>query len=375
MTWIEKLVKIYLDSRERVTNELNRKLIWGYSTAQEQALLNAIDKELERLNVSTKQWSQAAVQESFVSGAASVFKSVSPGKPVPAFGAFAGMHKTAIGMLVHNTQSFLAITNNLIARQAQDRVREIGVAITTKKFGENFTWQNTRKALEAELADAGFYTVPWRNGKGQMRLDSYAELVARTTTAEATNTGTLNQADEMGQHLLKITSHNTTCKVCAPRQGRVYRTIDFDPGDARNAFPHISQGMPRWPTYKTVHPNCAHRLMVYVWTQKSDDEKQAALSGAHEPFDLDPRSEAEINRYNKAQRIKSERMRDRKQWEKYKAVLPKEAPTFSGFRAMKKANSERYQELREDYKRAMKFADLRNKAKEKRGYFDYGPVK
>ena len=60
-------------------------------------------------------------------------------------------------------------------------------------------------------------------------------------------------------------------------------------------------------------------------------------------------------------------MRDRKQWEQFKAVLPDDAPTFSGFRAMKKAKSERYQELQEDYKRAMKFADLRNKAKEKRG--------
>lgn len=371
MTWIEKLIKIYMDSRERVMAEIEKKLTWGYSTAQEQALIKAIDKELVRLNADAKEWSKAAVQDSFVEGASSVFKAVSPAKPLPAFSAFTGLHKRSLGLLVDNSTSFLSITNNLIARQAQDRVREIGVAITTKKFGDNLTWQETRKALEAELTDAGFYTVPWRNGKGQMRLDSYAELVARTTTAEATNTGTLNQADEMGQHLLKITSHNTTCKVCAPRQGRVYKTREFAPDDPRNAFPNISQGMPRWPTYKTIHPNCAHRVMVFVWTQKTDAEKAAALEGAGEPFNLDPRGEKEIARYNKAQRIKAERMRDRKQWEQFKAVLPDDAPTFSGFRAMKKAKSERYQELQEDYKRAMKFADLRNKAKEKRGYFDY----
>ena len=133
MTWIEKLIKIYMDSRERVMAEIEKKLTWGYSTAQEQALIKAIDKELVRLNADAKEWSKAAVQDSFVEGASSVFKAVSPAKPLPAFSAFTGLHKRSLGLLVDNSTSFLFITNNLIARQAQDRVREIGVAITTKK--------------------------------------------------------------------------------------------------------------------------------------------------------------------------------------------------------------------------------------------------
>lgn len=351
MTWSEKLVKVYMDSRERVLKEIHRKMTWGYSTVQEKALLDAIDKELGVLNKETHAWAQAAVQESFLDGAMSTFKAVSPTLPLPAYSAFTGLHKQALGMLIHNSQSFLAITNNLIARQAQDKVREIGVAMTTRKFGENLTWKEMQKAMETELTADGFYTVPWRNGKGQMRVDSYAELVARTTTAEATNTGALNQAEEMDQYLVKLTSHNTTCKVCAPRQGRVYRTRDFPEGDERNAFPHISQGLPRWPTYKTVHPNCAHRAVVYVWGQKTDAEKRAAIAKAGEPFGVDPRSEAEIDRYNKAQKIRADRLRDRKQWEKYKARLGDNAPkSFSGFRAMKRADGENWGKLQAKYK-------------------------
>lgn len=375
MTWEEKLIKIYTDSRERIMNELRRKLVWGFSTDSERSLLDAVDRELARLNTSTVTWAQAAIQENFLEAAQLAFKTISPTAAMPAYSAFTGLHQRAISMLVHNSQSFFEITNNLIARQAKDRVREIGVAITTRKFGENLTWQQTRKALEADLAEHGFMTVPWRNGKGQMRLDSYSDLVARTTTAEATNTGTINQMQEMGQGLVKISSHNTTCKVCAPRQGRVYRITDFPAGDERNQFPHISKGMPRWPTYKTIHVSCRHRLLPYVWNQKTDSEKQAALQDANKPFDKDPRSEAEINRYNAAQKKLAERLRDRKQWEKIKTVLPKDAPTFSGFRAMKAADSERYQQLQADYRKALKFANLRNDAKAKRGYFDYGPVK
>lgn len=88
---------------------------------------------------------------------------------------------------------------------------------------------------------------------------------------------------EMVEGLVKIGKHNITCKVCAPRQGRVYRIIDFPAGDGCNAFPHISQGMPRCPTYKTIHVSCKRRLLPYVWSQKSDKEKQAALRDAGKP--------------------------------------------------------------------------------------------
>ncbi|MDI9520664.1 MAG: hypothetical protein QM308_05865 [Bacillota bacterium] len=212
------------------------------------------------------------------------------------------------------------------------------------------TVRETTKLMEQRLQEEGFMErVPWRDGRGSMRLDSYAELVARTTTAEATNTGTLDKMTEMGQVLVKMTAHNTTCKVCAPRQGRVYRTVEVDQlpeGDPRREFPHIREGMPRWPTYKTVHPNCAHRLLPYIWNQKTETEQQEALKDAKKPFDLDPRGEAERKRYEKAQKEHADRLRDRKEWEKIKRVLPDDAPSFSGYRQMRAADSERYNDLR-----------------------------
>lgn len=361
MTYAEKLINAYMSSRERLIKEIKRRVFWGRSADQERVLLDAIDAEIGRLNKTVKEWTQAAVQESFVGGAIDAYKIISPAAAMPAYSAFTGMHARSIEMLVHNTQGYLFITNNLIARQAADTVREIGLFMTTRKFGENLTWNQMRKDMEKVLIDEKFFTVPWRNSRGSMRVDSYAELVARTTTAEATNTGTINQMTEMGEYLVKMSAHSTTCRVCAPRQGRVYRLQDFPAGDDRQAFPHISQGMPRWPTYKTVHPNCAHRLLPYVWGQKTDQEKQAALQGAGKPFDTDPRGEAEINRYNAAQKKLAERLRHRKEWEKVKAVLPNDSPTFSGYRAMKKAESERYQQLQADYRKALAKANVKKK--------------
>lgn len=260
MTQVERLVKIYLDSRTRLMKEIEKRVLWGRNTRTQEEMLTLIDRELRRLNLEAYAWTDEAVQSAYMRGARVAYQAAySANNSIQAFSSFGGLHKRAISLLAHNTQDYLTITNNLIARQAKDLVREIGVKMTSRKFAESLTWQETRKGIMSMLQQENFYAVPWRNGRGSMRLDSYAELVARTTTAEATNTGTLNQMQELGQYTVKMTAHSTTCKVCASRQGRVYRTADadvFPEGDPRRQLPHISQGMPRWPTYKTVHPNC-----------------------------------------------------------------------------------------------------------------------
>ena len=260
MTQIERLVKIYVDSRGRLLHEINKRLLWGRNIKHQEELLALIDRELRRLNLESYTWAQEAVDAAYMRGARIAYQAAySADHSIRAFSSFGGLHKRAMELLAHNAQNFLQVTNNLIARQAKDKVREIGVKMTSRKFAEGLTKNETRKGLMDMLQQESFYSVPWRNGKGSMRVDSYADLVARTTTAEATNTGTINQMDELGQYTVKMTEHITTCKVCASRQGRVYRTADasvFPEGDPRRQLPHISQGMPRWPTYKTVHPNC-----------------------------------------------------------------------------------------------------------------------
>lgn len=258
MTHVERLVKIYLDSQERLLKEIKKREQWGRPTWHQQDMVRLIDAELKKLNLESYAWAKEAIEAAYMRSAKLAWMEAKTGNS-KAFASFGGLHKKAVALLAHNTQDYLNITNNLIARQAKDTVRKVGVEVTAKKFAETLTWKETAKLMEQRLAEEGFYTVPWRNGKGHMRLDSYAELVARTTTAEATNTGTLNQMDAMGQVLVKMTAHSTTCRVCASRQGRVYRTVEVDQlpeGDPRRAFPHIREGMPRWPTYKTVHPNC-----------------------------------------------------------------------------------------------------------------------
>ncbi|RAQ28686.1 hypothetical protein DPQ25_07775 [Hydrogeniiclostridium mannosilyticum] len=72
-----------------------------------------------------------------------------------------------------------------------------------------------------------------------------------------------------------------------------------------------------------------------------------------QPFQ-DTRSDAERKAYAKEQAVNRARNADRREWETYRRALPDEAyARFSDFRRGKQANSQRYQELKEEYKKQL----------------------
>jgi len=74
------------------------------------------------------------------------------------------------------------------------------------------------------------------------------------------------------------------------------------------------------------------------------------IEQSNRPF-VDNRTEANIRRYNELQREKSRKNATRKQWIRYKAVLPDDTPDLRTFASMKARNTQTYQELQEAYRR------------------------
>ena len=104
--------------------------------------------------------------------------------------------------------------------------------------------------------------------------------------------------------------------------------------------------------HANIHPNCRHVIMPYIEELADNPGKDRELS--NKPFNIDKRSQRQIDAYNNAQKKKRQMNADRRQWERYQLALPNDAPrTLSGFRSMKKANSKRYQELKGDYRTIM----------------------
>lgn len=340
--YVEDLLEVYTLARQNLIKSITTKKAKGNLVTYQQELLKQVDVEIKKLNQYLADWVNGNIPEQYMLGANGVNEYLrNIGAETISVSQFAQLHKRAIATLVVNTQDSLITANNYVGRQMKDAIRQATLEAIQQKLITGQTVKDAKNDIVNRLITTNADGVKMSNGR-VMNLQSYAEMVARTTTREATNRGILNQMTESGRDLVKMSSHKSSCKICAPLEGRVYSI-----SGKSSKYPPLKKAY-RGP-YANIHPNCRHVLVPYI-PELADDEK-GDLEFSNRSFDTDPRSQASIDRYNSEQKEKSNRLRDRRQWERYKMLLPQDTPnTLSGFRRMKKANNERFQELQNLYR-------------------------
>lgn len=187
-------------------------------------------------------------------------------------------------------------------------------------------------------------------------LRNYAEMAARTTSRQATNLGTLFADEE--HDLYRMTSIGSTCKVCAPLEGRIYSRSGTHPiyPPLAEAFGKIDANGPNEldNTYLNIHPACRHSL--YRWSEegRSEDELEKLRNQSSfetNPKTNDPRSEAQIEAYRQKEQGRAQLMNDYKQFERYKQIMPESMPkNFSTFQKHKAQGSTQYEQWQVDYR-------------------------
>ena len=97
--------------------------------------------------------------------------------------------------------------------------------------------------LKENLEDGKFIEI---NGKSY-NVDSYAETVVRTKTAEAHSVAMVEAAQKTGTNLVRISSHNTQSEICKKYEGKVFSLNGLG-------------GYPMLDAYPPFHPNCLHEM-------------------------------------------------------------------------------------------------------------------
>lgn len=222
-----------------------------------------------------------------------------------------------------------------------------------------------QKSLTEIFKAQNVMSVPYKNGTN-MPIKKYAEMTARSTTAETQNKAQTTQGKDWGYDLVKMTTHSPTCPICAMYQGRVYAiTKEAANGKYKTKdgtvlkFPYLYETA-FVKGYETIHPNCRHRISIFPPKAYTSKELLAYSQKSTAPFE-DTRTDKERKAYAEDQAVKRRRNENYKQYERIKAMLPNDAPkSFAGFVRMKQANSEKYQELMSDYRYVTKVAKFQN---------------
>lgn len=144
-----------------------------------------------------------------------------------------------------------------VLRQTQQKLiteKQINQAIE-EGFETTNTWTGVKNRLllsELQKIQSGqIITITNKNGK-QINYDAkkYAELVTRTRIRESETNATIHTALTLGSDLVQVSSHNTTCDICAPYEGKI-----FSIGGVSKDFPKLEENPP-------FHPNCRHLLII-----------------------------------------------------------------------------------------------------------------
>lgn len=338
---VVKLIQIYREAQENLVKIISEKAAKGRVTDYQANLLAQVNKELEKLNKQAQEWVNEAIPSNYQKGIEQVGAALeTTGIDVPDV-SFAKLHKDAIELIAKNTFNDLIDANSFVGREIRDALRQAGLDAIGQKLAQGQTVLQCKKNLIDAIIDQGINAIKDSRGR-YISLSSYAETVARSTTREATNRATLNQLTELGYDLVKISSHASSCPLCAPLEGRVYSISGKDPRYPKLDIAYSGE-------YANIHPNCRHVLMPYIEEFAVDSEGDRTFS--NRPFDIDERAQKQIDKYNEVQKWKRQMKDDRDQWQRYQLAMPDKTPkTFAGFRRMKNSNSGNYQQLESGYR-------------------------
>jgi hypothetical protein len=287
---VQQLISMYRQGFEEVLQVIIRKEAKGQWTRYYRDLLLDIDNILRQMDQYADTWIEQTIGQVYSQATAETTAFLSQlGTVQQATPGFAQVHQRAIDVVAQNMAGNLRGATQFIGRRVEDVFRQVGLEQTGGKLASGATVQDMKQLAVQQLLDHGQTAFVDRIGR-KWRLDTYAQMVARTTTRETASVATLNTCQEFGLDLVRITIHYPTCEICAPLQGKVYSISGKD-----TRYPKLTDEH-RPP----LHPNCRHVLTPYV--REFDNKAGETERVSNQSLDKDPRSEAEKQAYAKSQR-------------------------------------------------------------------------
>lgn len=363
---LERLIKLYLKAETDIINELGRLRSEGLVDYHAQAALERVQAILRQLESDSWTYVPKMIESNFYVRHPEARAIAEPiAKHVAGYAnaeALTATQTNIVERLVNNLMGQLIdgnmtvmsnLQSALIGRVEPDIYRTVGLEQVAMQqatgSGVNKAVPEFLKALAREGVTA-FTDKAGRNWS----LHTYATMVSRTTARQAEILSVVSQDDE--QDLYQITAHGSTCKLCAPYEGRVYSKSGKDPDfpPLLDAFGKIDPAGPDdlSNSWLNIHPNCLHSLRAWIPQSEAELEKMKRFSDpAQNPYSRDPRTEAQIKAYRSKENSRNKWLADYRQWEKYRTALGDEVPrTFSTFQKHKIAGDEKYQRWQAWYK-------------------------
>ena len=201
-----------------------------------------VAKILDQLAARSRPLEEAAIRASYRGSVSAVDASINRSK------AFSGVHTAAEGVLAANLAARLRHSREFVGRRVDDVFRQAALEEVGISVGAGTGQRELKADLIARLRREGKTGFVDRRGR-EWSLDTYAAMVARTTTREASSVGIRNRLIDHGFDLARVSEHRESCPICIPYQGNTY------------SLTGATEGYEMLEVLPPFHPNCRHVLL------------------------------------------------------------------------------------------------------------------
>lgn len=176
-------------------------------------------------------------------------------------------HHTMYGVFQQAAYDDFANTRLPVVRSTTDKIRNLVVEASDEAYrsADTLTRRELTQDIMRRLSDEGITGIRYADGR-TMKLDSYAEMVARSQTGNASRQATMNRLQEYNRDLVLVSSHYPVSPLCEPHQGKVYSMS----GESENYPPFESTN----PGSQLFHSQCQHSMSGYTAGQKIPEARE-----------------------------------------------------------------------------------------------------
>lgn len=249
-------------------------------TAYEREILRLVTNDLRAFGRDIRTFSDTEIANAYIKGIESTnadFRraGVAQGRsPIPAQQLFApnqanttenarliltragyASHTSYVGAFQQAMINETAVMQFQILRETRDVLRQIQGEATRAVFleSDSLTRRGFQQQIVNRIADTGIPAIRYSDGR-MVSVDAYSEMSARTILGNSARQATLNRNAELGNDLVRMSTHARTSPMCEPWEGGVYS----ETGANRN-YPSLQEALDGG----AFHPNCKHALAPY----------------------------------------------------------------------------------------------------------------
>lgn len=254
----DQLGRAYQRAEVEILEELLSAQTSDWRQAYLEQRLDQIRGILEELGETEADWRQTHLRKLYQSGIDEADKHLTRAagvKPPPR--ELASVHRESIRIIAEEMRINLDAARSTVGRQVEDVFRKGALGAIQAETARGGTALDAAKRMIDTWERKGVTAFTDSAGK-RWNLNTYARMVARTTTREATDQALWNRLEEREHDLVRITRHAGECPKCEEAL------------DTLGTIFSLSGNHPKYPALDEAedmdlfHPNCIHRQIPHI---------------------------------------------------------------------------------------------------------------